>query len=515
MKNLFTALFFVLSVTFVSLAQYNWVLKQSGGSLGGPIDVERDNPSNVYFGADNKIYKSTNSGENFSQYGINIPGATDIKSIILNDDIPGTLLVAIESGSDKILKSTDAGASWIIVADGLTFSFFGIPMTPDPSHPDTIYTMSNSNFMRSTDFGDTWTTITSSVGCATPCDIEVFPDTSIILVGDNGTGIFRSTNYGQTWSQVHNTSGEIPTIAVDYRSPGTAWATRWSGGGGLLKSTDYGASWTLQSTFSGINMWGVHINPVDGEEVYTGCYSCGSTWRTKNGGQNWLQVSIPSSNYQLYIVDSMNVYSAQGNGFYKLTSPNFTTPVELVSFTADVNDRIVTLTWTTASEVNNKGFDVERSSDNVNFENIGFITGYGTSSEVHNYRYTHQENSSGTYYYRLKQIDFDGSYEYSSVVEAEISVPNIFQLSQNHPNPFNPTTTIQFSIPVESQVELRIFNLLGEEINVLTNAFYNAGNHQLTFDAANLASGNYLYTIEAVDGSGNIFRQTKKMTILK
>ncbi|MBK6915104.1 MAG: hypothetical protein IPH11_16090 [Ignavibacteriales bacterium] len=104
--------------------------------------------------------------------------------------------------------------------------------------------MSNSNFIRSTDFGTTWTTISTSVGTSTPCDIEVFPDTSIILLGDNGTGIFRSTDYGLTWTSVFNTSGEIPTIAVDLSGSGIAWATKWSGGGGFLKSTNFGQSWT-------------------------------------------------------------------------------------------------------------------------------------------------------------------------------------------------------------------------------------------------------------------------------
>ena len=157
-------------------------------------------------------------------------------------------------------------------------SFFGIPMTPDPTHPDTIYTMTNTNFKRSTDFGSSWTTIASNFGpSSAPCDIEVFPDTSIILIGDNGTGIFRSLDYGLTWSQVFNTSGEIPTIAADYVNTGIAWATKWSGGGGFLKSTDFGQIWTSVSGFGGTNMWSVHVQMDDGNLVMNGCFSCGST----------------------------------------------------------------------------------------------------------------------------------------------------------------------------------------------------------------------------------------------
>ncbi|HSP88544.1 MAG TPA: hypothetical protein VLN45_10455, partial [Ignavibacteriaceae bacterium] len=211
MRVVFTTFFITIFISSFAYSQYFWELKQSGSSLGGPIDVEKYNPNNVYYGSVNVIYKSTDRGETFSPLGTTLPNSSDVKNIIINDENPNEFLVAIESSGDKILKTTNAGVTWNIVADNLSFSFFGIPMTPDPSHPDTIYTMSGSNFMRSTNFGDSWTTLTSSVGCATPCDIEVFADTNIILIGDNGTGIFRSTDYGLTWAQTHNTTGEIPT----------------------------------------------------------------------------------------------------------------------------------------------------------------------------------------------------------------------------------------------------------------------------------------------------------------
>ncbi len=144
-------------------------------------------------------------------------------------------------------------------------------------------------------------------------------------------------DYGLTWSQKYSTSGEIPTISVDFTHPGIAWATKWSGGGGLLKSTDYGETWNLQSGFTGISMWGVYVQPSDGNVVITNSYSTGpGSWRTTNGGSTWTAISIPSSGYQVVSVDSMTQFAAQSSGFYKLDAPWFV-PVELTSFTAQVS----------------------------------------------------------------------------------------------------------------------------------------------------------------------------------
>ena len=202
LKKLTITLTFLFSIFVSAQNPYQWVLKQSGSSLGGPIDYLKYNPFIVYYGSNSIIYKSTDMGENFSQTGTSVPGASEIKCILLDDLTPGTFLVAIESSPDKILKTTDDGLTWTITLNNASFSYFGIPMTQDPSHPDTIYTMSGSSFYRSTDFGDTWTVISSGFGpISAPCDIEVFADTSIILIGDNGTGIFRSLDYGVTWAQ--------------------------------------------------------------------------------------------------------------------------------------------------------------------------------------------------------------------------------------------------------------------------------------------------------------------------
>lgn len=517
MKLLFLSLFsfFILMSNTLAQPGYQWMLKRSGSSLGGPIDYNNLIPNLVYYGTGATIYKSTDMGETFFVTGTPVPGSSEIKSIHLDDANPGTFVVAIESSpNDKIYKTTNDGLTWTLTLNEGQLSYFGIPVTHDPSNPNHLYTMVNTNFKKSTDFGSTWTTIASNFGpISAPCDIEVFADTSIILIGDNGTGIFRSTDYGFNWSQTYFTSGEIPTIAVDYTRPGIAWATKWGGGNGLLKSTDYGATWTLQSGFTQ-SMWGVHVQPDDGNVVITGCYSCGNSWRSKTGGLTWTQIPISSTNYQYAIIDSMNQFAAQGNGFYKLAS-DFFIPVELASFSAELVDQDVVLNWTTASELNNQGFEIEHSTDNEYFSKIGFVPGFGTTTEMKSYSFRISDIQSGVQYYRLKQIDFDGTETIYNSVEITGPVPNTFVLNQNHPNPFNPATIISFSLPVESDVNIKLFNLLGQEVTQITNTNFNSGNHKIEFNAEGLSSGTYIYSLEAKGVNGASFKSTKKMLLLR
>jgi len=516
MKYILTTILSIMLITFAGYGQvYNWVLKQSGSSLGGPIDYNEVNTDIVYYGSDNKIYKSTDRGETFLQTGTNLPGASEIKNIILDDSNPGTFLVAIESSPDKILKTTDDGQTWTISLDNLSLSYFGIPMSPDPSNNNTIYTMSGVNFYRSTDFGDTWPIISTSTGLSSaPCDIEKFPSSDVILLGDNGFGIVRSTDGGLTWSQVYATSGEIPTIAVSHTNPGVAFATKWSGGGGFLKSTDYGATWSSISGFGGINMWGVHVMPDDGNIVMASCYGCGQSWRSIDEGATFTQISIPSAGYQVVVVDSITQYAAQSGGFYKLESENFI-PVELTSFIASISNNQILLNWITASELNNRGFEIQQSFDNESFTRIDFVAGSGSTTEQRNYNYTVKNAPAGLQYYRLKQIDFDGSYEYSPVIEIDGPLPAEYVLNQNYPNPFNPSTAITFSLPVDSDVQLSLYNMLGQKVADITNAQFQAGTHKVDFSAEGLSSGTYIYVITAIGSNGVDFVEAKKLTLMK
>ena len=185
-------------------------------------------------------------------------------------------------------------------------------------------------------------------------------------------------------------------------------------------------------------------------------------------------------------------------------------PVELTSFTAGTADNNVFLNWETSTELNNSGFQVERSLDGTSFEKIAFVPGYGTTTENHYYSYKDSKVSKGTYYYRLKQIDYDGSYSFSEVINVTVLSPLTFSLQQNYPNPFNPSTKIAFTVPQTEQVELTVFNLLGEKIVTLVDGITEAGVHEVTFDATKYNSGIYFYELRAGEKVS-----TKKMILMK
>ncbi len=190
-------------------------------------------------------------------------------------------------------------------------------------------------------------------------------------------------------------------------------------------------------------------------------------------------------------------------------------PVELTSFTGAVNNKSVELKWSTATELNNHGFEIQRlSSSKQNsgegWEKIGFVEGNGTANSPKQYSFVDNSLSVGKYSYRLKQIDLSGSYEYSKIVEINFGLPTKFSIDQNYPNPFNPSTIISYALPEASNVKLIVYNSLGQEVSTLINSTQDAGVHNINFNASNLTSGLYFYRIEA----GN-FTQVKKMILLK
>jgi hypothetical protein len=186
-------------------------------------------------------------------------------------------------------------------------------------------------------------------------------------------------------------------------------------------------------------------------------------------------------------------------------------PVELSLFTATLSKNEINLFWKTETEVDNYGFEVERRIDEKDWNQITFVPGNGNSNSPKEYSFSDKDLFAGgsTFQYRLKQIDNDGSFEYSDVVEVEI-VPEQYELSQNYPNPFNPSTTIQFSLPKQSQLKINLYNMLGEQVATITEGMYESGNHKVTFSASNLPSGTYVYRLESSE-----FVQVKKMILLK
>lgn len=184
-------------------------------------------------------------------------------------------------------------------------------------------------------------------------------------------------------------------------------------------------------------------------------------------------------------------------------------PVDLVSFEAVSFNDNVQLEWQTASENNNAGFQVELQFNGGPFKELSFVQGAGTTLTTQNYRHTLNNLSPGDYGFRLKQTDFDGTFEYSDVVYLTM-VPQSYGIAQNYPNPFNPQTRISFHLPIDTEVSLEVFDMLGRRISVLVNAYLNAGQHAVMFDGANLPNGTYLYRIKA-----GTFEEMKTMILMK
>lgn len=190
-------------------------------------------------------------------------------------------------------------------------------------------------------------------------------------------------------------------------------------------------------------------------------------------------------------------------------------PVELTSFTALVSGDNVLLNWSTATEVNNSGFQVERKSVDGNYSSVGFVRGKGTTTEAQEYNFSDNNLAVGKYIYRLKQVDFNGTFEYSPEIEVEIGMPVRFELSQNYPNPFNPATSIKFSLVSDSRVTLKLFDVVGQEVATLINTNLAAGYHSAIIDGSKLSSGVYFYKLDATGINGQKYSSVKKMILAK
>ncbi len=257
---------------------------------------------------------------------------------------------------------------------------------------------------------------------------------------------------------------------------------------------------------------------------------------SSDGGINWI---VTNSAIHRIKVDSVAVYAANSDSIQppripEIHAPAFTClidyfrvvaplPIQLASFTATLqNNNQVRLNWTTLTETNNFGFEVEKSLEGTqNFHRIegSFIPGHGTTLEPHYYSYVDVTTSPGTWYYRLKQIDLDGTVHYTEPIRISVltevgengkRTPTEFALDQNYPNPFNPSTVIKYEVARESRVTLEVFNLIGQTVGTIVDEVKPAGFYTHAFNASGLTSGVYMYKLAA---GGRSF--TRKMVLIK
>lgn len=421
------------------------------------------------------------------------------------------------SGNGSIYRTTDAGTTWtqVYTATGAWFNFIdNISATEGWAQSDPIGGL--FHIVKTTDAGATWTLASN---LPSPPSSSVMGCNGSFWRVDNtcwfgasyATLVYKSiAGYNGPWTTGTTTTQSVGTLAFSSAS-GPGVAAFWSTTTSINRSTDGGATWTAQTTAIGTPNGVEYVRGTD----YVWAATTTGVWQSSNNGVTWTQNTRPTGvtatmNVVRFFGDA-NVGIAGGVGgvLLKSTLPPIV-PVELTSFTASAGNDNVTLNWTTATEINNKGFEVERSSNNADFSVIGFVNGKGTTTETSDYSFTDNNLTQGTYYYRLRQIDFDGQFEYSNVVEAVIEAPSVFALNQNYPNPFNPSTKINYSVAAPGNVKLAIYNLLGQEVATLINGFMEAGQYEITFDAKDLPSGSYIYKIETGQ-----FVQARKMLLTK
>ena len=509
-------------------------------------------------GYSGSIFKTTDGGSTWSQKfsGFMRP-VSQIKFI---DNQIGNAVIGNWDGMFRygvLIHTMDGGENWITKKFVENFAFIDLDFF-DRDYGWAVGT--NGVLCRTTDGGTTW---------SNPVFISDFwlhdlhfPDKDTgYAVGGSSSGdiILKTTNSGNSWTIVRQTYQNPLLAGVYFIDTQTGWAVGL--GGTILMTINGGSSWIRQLTnitslFHDVFMidsvgYAVGelgkiykynpnyqypltvIKPNGGEIFYTGTqekiywiwsdtvsnvtieYSYGTGWNLiaanhPNSGEfNWL---VPSVNTNQAII---KISKSDDQGIYDISDFPFSIrpyiPVELVSFNAIVSTNNISLTWSTATEVNNLGFEVQRSVDNSEFLTIGFVNGYGTTTEPNNYSYIDYNVVPGKYYYRLKQIDLDGTFEYSHiVVEVEFVGPGKFELNQNYPNPFNPSTVITYSVPGAEFVTLKVYDILGNEIAVLVDGERDAGTHNVEFNSSGLSSGTYFYRIQA--GS---FTDTRKMILLK
>jgi photosystem II stability/assembly factor-like uncharacterized protein len=483
------------------------------------IDLPDKYFTNIFFidenngfvvGVYGNIFKTTNAGIEWADISIS-------DTILLRS----TYFKNIDEGFcigyyGAIIKTTDGGESWINISSGTSENLQSIYFINDSVG---FITGWNGTLLKTLDGGDTWASQLS--GTTETLGAISFANNMVgFIIGISGV-LLKTTDSGNSWF-IHNSDVGMSFPRIDFINELVGYVVGFNGSNGMIgKTIDGGTTWNIQYVFSARQLINIKfINPATG--IIVGNF--GIILKTTDAGTTWVN-KLEGSKANLYdvcTIDSNKVLAVGKSGTI-IKTLNAIVPVELISFSSSISENNVTLSWQTATEMNNSGFELQRkqvfspqsSIGNAEWNTLTFINGIGTTTEPQSYSFVDQNLSGGKYQYRLKQIDFDGTFEYSNTIEVEIGTPTKFYLEQNFPNPFNPVTTIKFSIPAVGtrlalSVQLKVYDVLGKEVATLVNEEKTEGSYEVDFNASDLASGIYYYELRSGE-----FVETKKMILLK
>jgi hypothetical protein len=499
-------LFFTMILTSTLLSQTpQWEFM---GLAGASIyDIAVDDSSNIYVASWTGVYKSTNNGATweFKNNGLQIAEA--LKLFI---DYEGNLYlgaVGLSNTGTGLYKSSDGGEYWAKIADTLNSqpinNFYDVTVIPNEPG-GFIYVSNHYGVHRSTDNGITW----QSTNFTSPGAIYIGMNTNGYMFFGNYTvswfGIYRSTDLGLTWERHTLLSVEF---SIEYLRDGSILAGCFDpslGSHGIYKTTNNGDTWFNTNT---LNFATSDFILDTNDDIYVSLF--GLVYLSTNNGTSWINYGLTGPPTTCLAIDSSGYVwaGAHQDGVYRTAGR--TVPVELVSFTYEVKGNNVLLSWITASEIQRlQDYKITELQD---WKTIGFVEGYGTTTETKFYSFNDENLPQGNYSYRLKQIDFGGSFEYSNIIEVEVGKPAEFYLSQNYPNPFNPETNIDYIILEETLVNISLYDITGRKIKELINEKKQPGYYTLKLKGGGLSSGIYFYKLATSSG----YTAVNKLTIIK
>lgn len=531
-------LFLVFFLNCAGFAQWT-TLPGSVNPIGTWPSVSIVDSLNIFVGGnsanDSKICKSTNGGISFSTVplnGVTTNGrmvgcitALSPTTIFFGDgNINGQVIA-----NAKLYKTVNGGSTWTQVLatgrrvngyfNGVVFSntesSFGITGS-DPSANNSTY-----KFWKTTNNGNNWTQVNFSLTGVVMGKGSLFCVNSNFFGFGSNYDFIYTKNGGTNWSSVTMTglSNLVSSIAFDNTGTYGIGTSYLMSSNTVSYTTNGGLNWSSltlgSSTATFTNAQGT-VKWIPGSSVVFVTISDGTktnTYRSLDNGANW---NLYGQSSPIINVMDFGVYYKYGAAtLYGITSngtpvkvADAPLPVNLESFTFNVNSNNVNLKWVTSEEINNAGFEIYRLKDGDDINNpalwtkTGYVTSKGNKSGITRYYYNDKKLDAGKYHYKLKQIDYNGNFVYYSLSGlVNIAIPEKFEMHQNYPNPFNPVTAIDYNIPANGRVTLKIFDMSGKEVTTLIDKEQAAGFYSVNFDASKLSSGNYIYRIESNNNS--------------